>query len=250
MKIRRYKHARRYLSFYRNNFSFREPHQVLIDGTFCTAALKYKINIREQLPKYLDGEVQLLTTQCCIREAESIGQEAYGAMLILQRFQPRMCGHRNNPVAAADCFLSLVGKNNSNRYFIATQDPELTVKIHRIPGLPVLYINFNAIVLEKPSTKSTEIAEKNVSQKIKPSEQEKETIEKLKKAVGIEEEVKRKKRKRKGGPNPLSCKKKKVKLNPESSKATEGKRKRKRRKRVHVAEHVKEHFGISRTETT
>lgn len=30
-----------------------------VDGTFCQAALQNKINIKEQLPKYLDAEIQL-----------------------------------------------------------------------------------------------------------------------------------------------------------------------------------------------
>lgn len=30
-----------------------------VDGTFCQAALQTKINIKEQLPKYLDGTIQL-----------------------------------------------------------------------------------------------------------------------------------------------------------------------------------------------
>ncbi|XP_077991577.1 rRNA-processing protein UTP23 homolog [Glandiceps talaboti] len=240
MKIKRYKHARRNLNFYRHNFSFREPHQILMDGTFTRAALQYKINIKEQLPKYIGGDVQLLTTQCCIHEAESLGSAAYGAMLILKRFKPRMCGHKNSPVTAKECLLSMVGKDNSNRYFIATQDPELTKRVQHIAGVPLLYINFNAIVLEKPSINSTKAAEAIIDAKVKPSEQEKETIDKLKKAAGIEEPVKRKKRKRKGGPNPLSCKKKKVKHNPEDGRKTEGKRKRKRHKRVHIGGHVKQ----------
>ena len=31
----------------------------VVDGTFCHAALKGKIQIKEQLPKYLGGSVQL-----------------------------------------------------------------------------------------------------------------------------------------------------------------------------------------------
>ena len=31
----------------------------IVDGTFCQAALQNKINIKEQLPKYLDAEIQL-----------------------------------------------------------------------------------------------------------------------------------------------------------------------------------------------
>jgi U3 small nucleolar RNA-associated protein 23 len=32
---------------------------IIVDGTFCQAALQNKINIKEQLPKYLDAEIQL-----------------------------------------------------------------------------------------------------------------------------------------------------------------------------------------------
>lgn len=62
MKIRRQKQAKKTLSFYQHRFRLREPFQVLVDGTFCQAALKNKIQIKEQLPKYLMGEVQLCTT--------------------------------------------------------------------------------------------------------------------------------------------------------------------------------------------
>lgn len=63
MKIKRQKQAKKTISFYKYNFSFREPFQILIDGTFCQAALKNKIQIKEQMPKYLMGEVQLCTTK-------------------------------------------------------------------------------------------------------------------------------------------------------------------------------------------
>lgn len=63
MKIKRQKQAKKAISFYKYNFNFREPFQILIDGTFCQAALKNKIQIKEQLPKYLMGEVRLCTTK-------------------------------------------------------------------------------------------------------------------------------------------------------------------------------------------
>lgn len=40
MKVKRCKKANKRMSFYVNNFAFREPYQVMIDGTFCHAALK------------------------------------------------------------------------------------------------------------------------------------------------------------------------------------------------------------------
>lgn len=38
MKIARYKKASKTLNFYKNNFGFRTPYQILIDATFCQAA--------------------------------------------------------------------------------------------------------------------------------------------------------------------------------------------------------------------
>lgn len=63
MKIKRQKQAKKTISFYKYSFNLREPFQILVDGTFCQAALKNKIQIKEQLPKYLMGEVQLCTTR-------------------------------------------------------------------------------------------------------------------------------------------------------------------------------------------
>lgn len=63
MGVTRQKHAKKIMGFYKNNFQFREPFQVLLDGTFCQAALRNKIQIREQLPGYLEGAAQLCTTR-------------------------------------------------------------------------------------------------------------------------------------------------------------------------------------------
>ncbi|XP_002737571.1 rRNA-processing protein UTP23 homolog [Saccoglossus kowalevskii] len=236
MKIKRYKLARKYLSFYRHNYGFRQPHQILIDGTFCKAALHFKINIKDQMSKYLGGEIQLLTTQCCILEAESLGASTYGAMLVLKRFQLRICGHRNNPVPAAECIQSMIGADNSHHYFVATQDPGLSRQMQKVAGIPLLYIN-NAINFAKPSIITTKTAERSIQKKIRPSQQEHETIKKLKSFVGtdkIETKIQRR-RKIAKGPNPLSCKKKKIKRLDENK---EGQRKRKRRKRTRTSSHT------------
>jgi len=73
MKIKRYKKVNKYLTFYENNYKFRPPYQILLDGTFCQYALKYKVNISEQLPKYFGNEVKLFTTSCVINEIQNIG---------------------------------------------------------------------------------------------------------------------------------------------------------------------------------
>ncbi|XP_043923002.1 rRNA-processing protein UTP23 homolog [Protopterus annectens] len=121
MKIKRQKHAKKNIAFYKYNFSFREPYQVLVDGTFCQAALKNKIQIKEQLPKYFMGEVQLCTTNCVLKELDSLGKQLYGAKVIAKRFQVRNCEHLKAPINASKCLASMVEGNNPHHYFIATQ---------------------------------------------------------------------------------------------------------------------------------
>ena len=66
MKVHRAKRVQRLLAFYRNNYDVQPPYHLLIDGTFCAAALANQINIREQLVKYIGREVRLLTTKCVL----------------------------------------------------------------------------------------------------------------------------------------------------------------------------------------
>ena len=115
MKVKRQIKVKKILSFFKHNFGHHPPYQVLIDGTFTQACLKVnsnwelsfriffekyiyifkfqnKVNIRDQLPKYL-GEVKLLTTKCCIMECEKLGSEIFGATVILKQFGIHKCGH-------------------------------------------------------------------------------------------------------------------------------------------------------------
>ncbi|XP_076320176.1 rRNA-processing protein UTP23 homolog [Tachypleus tridentatus] len=240
MKIKRQKRLHRNLNFYRNNFGFREPYQVLLDATFCQSALKYKVNIKEQLPNYLEGEVKLMTTSCVVTETEKLGPALFGAMLVVKQFHVRKCGHEKKPIVASECLYSMV-KNNSDHYFIATQDPELSKKIRNVAGTPLLYMNFNAIILEKPSDFNVKAAEENTLEKLNASNFQSSVLDKLKKESELGEQKERKstkKRKKVSGPNPLSCKKKKVKPNAISKTKEENLKKRKR-KRVKIAKHVK-----------
>ena len=78
MKVKRYKRVKNYLTFYKNKFGFRPPFQVLIDGTFCQFALQNKVNISEQLPKYLSEEVKLVTTVCVVEETQRLSEYQIG----------------------------------------------------------------------------------------------------------------------------------------------------------------------------
>ncbi|XP_029370293.1 rRNA-processing protein UTP23 homolog [Echeneis naucrates] len=235
MKIKRQKQVKKNISFYKYNFNFREPFQILIDGTFCQAALKNKIQIKEQMPKYLMGEVQLCTTSCALKELETLGKDLYGAKIILQRFQVRKCPHFKTPVPASECLLSMLEDTNPHHYFIATQDYTVTTGLKKIPGVPLFYIILNTIVLDKPSQASLDhVKAIQLGELVSPAQ--KQSIRSLKEEQGISQkdgEKRGRKRKRKqSNPNPLSClkkKKKKGEPTPPLKKSEQGEKKKRSR---------------------
>lgn len=72
----------------------------------------------------------------------------------------------------------------------------------------MLHISHNSINFESPSVYSKAAAEEKTLQKLILTQEQEDSIIKLKREMGIAVEETRAKRKRKRGPNPLSCKKK------------------------------------------
>ncbi|TRZ01701.1 hypothetical protein DNTS_003587 [Danionella cerebrum] len=253
MKIKRQKHAKKTIIFYKYNFYFREPFQILIDGTFCQAALKNKIQIKEQLPKYLMGDVQLCTTSCALKELETLSKDLYGAKLILQRFQTRKCNHMKDPISASACFLSMVEETNPHHYFIATQDQELTTALRKIPGIPLLYIILNTMVLDKVSEQTLKHVEAVQLGQI-VNIHEKKSLQSLKEKEGIGKDVDerrgRKRKRKSGNPNPLSCLKKKKKPKPPQPKKSEEAKKKRSRHRKRKGAPAGEGMGTSGSVST
>lgn len=68
MKVKRAKHSKRVMSFFKFKYNFQPPFNVLLDGTFCQAALKNQINLQEQVTKYLIEPTTLLITKCVLKE--------------------------------------------------------------------------------------------------------------------------------------------------------------------------------------
>lgn len=214
MKIKRYKKAERFMSIYKNNFGFREPYQVLLDGTFCQVALAHKVNIQEQLPKYLSGECKLLTTACIIEEAKRLGKPLHGAYLVVSQYPVHNCGHEK-PISASKCLSSfVVDNNNKDHYIVATQDHKLRLKIANQTVCPLLKLANNALVIEKPTQKVlSKVRRTHHFLANKMNDDERAKVDELKKEENLLEVTSERPRKRKGpkGPNPLSCKKKKKK---------------------------------------
>ncbi|VDK42458.1 unnamed protein product [Anisakis simplex] len=203
MKVKRYKRAQRILTVYRHNFGFNPPYRVLMDGTFAMAALQNKINLREQMPKYLNEEVEICVTKCVLNELEKLGDALYGALHICKQFTIDPCPHE--PLrSASECIRHMARRMESKtKYLIATQDNALTDSLRQLRGAPILFIKYKGILIDKVSEATMEALNR--------PKDDLNAINQLKrKIIGDDEDasVKRKKRKIKG-PNPLSMKKKK-----------------------------------------
>lgn len=273
MKIQRYKKAHKTLTFYKNNFGFREPFQLLIDATFCQAALQvsvivefaheiciknllsflpnhlqFQINITDQLPKYIQAPTQLITTQCIILEAESLGPKVQGATSIVKQFLVHKCGHEKSPKSATACIKSVV---RQNRYIVATQDRTLQDRLRERVGQPLLYLHRKTPVLEQPGQLSRKSVELKMNEAVTFGKQDANKLVALKKTHGLDAAnsataATGKKVKKKKQPNPLSCKKKKTKTNNvnksdnKQTKSSDANVEKKKRKRVKIPLHVKE----------
>ncbi|KAK6303721.1 hypothetical protein J4Q44_G00261750 [Coregonus suidteri] len=106
---------------------------------------------------------------------------------------------------------------------IADKDQEVTAGLKKILGVPLLYIIFNTIVLNKPSPCSVNhVQAVALGEMVTPAQQQ--SINSLKEVQGNGQDGERrgKKRKRKiSNPNPLSCLKKKKKQPPTQPLKTE-----------------------------
>ncbi|PIC40217.1 hypothetical protein B9Z55_011638 [Caenorhabditis nigoni] len=235
MKVKRLKRANRLLTFFKYNYRFVPPYRVLVDGTFCQAALTEKLNLAEQIPKYLTEETHLMTTKCVLDELEKIGPLLYGALVIAKQFEIAECPHKT-PIAAADCLSHLARRaaSGKTKYLIATQHDELTEKLRTIVGTPIMYIKFKTILLDNISEATKSGASKD--------EEEIKRLKQLKKEImGPSDALQKKKKKKKaGGVNPLSCKKKIMKASVETVRTGErtatGKRKRTKKKKKDTVE--------------
>lgn len=138
MKIRRHKHTKRIIKYYKANFGLdTKVFNVLIDGTFAHEALKCRINIAEQMPKFFDvaapHHCKLFTTKCAVRETELLGKPTHGAMLILKQYQQIECNHGGGGGGSEvyanteQCFRSVLARAHKShsghemRFFVATQ---------------------------------------------------------------------------------------------------------------------------------
>lgn len=129
-------------------------------------------------------------------------------------------------------------EKNASKYCVASDDESLKSSLRNIPGVPLLYLSGNRILLEITSSASRAAASQIAKEKTDLPETEKVTVEKqlAPEGTGNKPNVSNpKKRKKAKGPNPLSVKKKKQKTEPQpppSQPSEPKKRKRNRKKKT------------------
>ncbi|KAL2636138.1 hypothetical protein R1flu_007617 [Riccia fluitans] len=230
MRVKKQKQVRRHVRFYKTCCGFREPFKVLCDGNFVHAALVARMGtLQESLTNFLGAATKSFVTRCVLQELRKLGDEFSGTFIAARRLNIAKCNHEP-AVSAVECLEALIGKNNTEHFFVATQDADLRKKTRKVPGGSLIFIQNTGFIMEPPSPQQIAYARLSETQRLHMAEQEQKIIEERarRKAEAakaaddtlgasdlatLEEKPVTKetirKRKRPKGPNPLSQMKKK-----------------------------------------
>ena len=118
-----------------------------------------------------------LITPCIVNELQLLNKahnnKFEGAVRLANRFKMRECSCETRQSASAciagllgmlniiwlldfqsPSLSSVTGKDNPDKFFVATQDRELKAKARNIPGVPIIVFSNNVLIMEGPSTVS------------------------------------------------------------------------------------------------
>lgn len=280
MRLKRQKRHRRAVRFYTACFGFRQPFKVLCDGTFIhNLSINNITPLDNALSNLLAGTVKVFTTSCVIaelkclidenqkkakktlKENDTLNDSYLESFKAARNLTIARCDHEKR-IHAADCIAKIIGENNSDHFFVATQDTDLRRKFQEIPGVPLIFGLRNALLIEPPSAFQRQFVQSTEEERLHMTEREYKMLNKrVKEKLATERErdmepsansdenedlgdqdfdkqavtktkgarnrmvVKDKaqfKRKRAKGPNPLSCLKKKSRWQPNPGAQKEG----------------------------
>ncbi|KAL6279434.1 hypothetical protein ACE6H2_016315 [Prunus campanulata] len=253
MRVKKQRRHRKIVRFYTACYGLRQPYKVLCDVNFVHHLVVNRITPADKaLSNILGAPVMLFTTKCAISElkkqdlrhvpSHSQALEAAESLISAR------CNHER-AMSADDCIMDIIGQNNPEHFFVATQHADLREKILKIPGVPAIYALRTALFLEAPSAAQRQFVKTSEEQRLHMTDLEYEMLTKgtknmstshqekdrsdedgfgdqnlevqalekkhtARKGLGVKDKVQFKRRKAKG-PNPLSCKKKKTLKNPD-----------------------------------
>jgi rRNA-processing protein FCF1 len=189
MRINRGKAIRKHLRFFRIVYGLESPYHVILDGNFIFAALKYKIDIADRLKVQLQvpggDAVRLYITKSSLEELRAVPggkgansvawatkmcevlddtncqqaeNDAPSSRLIEYLWRAHRAWVRGPPKSKLSQDSGAGGAKKSEdsdlatrRFVVATQDQGLRRALATIPGVPLVYLNNVALVVEAPS---------------------------------------------------------------------------------------------------
>ncbi|KAF6841724.1 rRNA-processing protein fcf1 [Colletotrichum plurivorum] len=133
--------------FFSHNTSLVPPFSVLLDTSFITRAVNFKLPLLETMMDCLYATCHPIVTGCVMGELEKLGPKFRIAMRVAKdpRWEHRKCTHGG--VYADDCLTSIVSKNQV--YIVATNDRGLQQRIRKIPGVPIMKAARGKFLIER-----------------------------------------------------------------------------------------------------
>ncbi|RVW45049.1 rRNA-processing protein UTP23-like [Vitis vinifera] len=142
MRLKKQKRHRKIVRFYTACFGFRQPFKVLCDGTFVHHLIVNHISPPDNaVSTILGAPVKLMTTRCVLAELKSLGDSYSESLKAAGKLIAARCDHERRKSAEA-CFVEIIGENNPEHFFVATQDTDLRKKFQEV-GVFFLLLDAN-----------------------------------------------------------------------------------------------------------
>eukprot|EP00798_Chlamydomonas_sp_ICE-L_P000343 gene343-1718_t len=152
MRVKKHKHTRRAIGFYKIHYGFHEPFKVLLDGNFIHATTSSNLkDLDNHISRLLGCKCKLYVTRCVTQELKGLGSEFKEAATASHKLDLHKCGHENKAEPAHECLTEVIGKDNGGHWWVATQDKALRQSLGKIPGTPIIFATVNGLHLETPS---------------------------------------------------------------------------------------------------
>lgn len=228
MRHLRAKQGRKTLAYFRISFAIAPPYSVLVDGNFIHTACSFKIDIMARIKKHIGDKFQLYVPSSVVAELKALGKAFEPALEFLQTYCEVVKGPGGPFETPNDEIKALVGKTNSYKYIVATQESDCRDYLRKIPGVPLLHIQRTVLLLESPSSNSRHVSTNAEADKVKKFAGAESEILEIARKVRLQDRAEKRrsdgmastapKKLKAKGPNPLSCIKKK---NSEAPKKTQ-----------------------------
>ncbi|THG19744.1 hypothetical protein TEA_003209 [Camellia sinensis var. sinensis] len=88
--------------------------------------------------------------RCVLAELKSLGESYSESLKAARNLFTARCDHEKRKSAVA-CIVEIIGEDNPEHFFVATQDADLRKNLQEVPGVPVIFGLRNALMLEPPS---------------------------------------------------------------------------------------------------